>query len=64
MHTRFESEDLKEGGHLEDLGVDGNIISKWILKKTRSECVGSINLGKEMVQSWVFVNTIKNALIP
>ena len=24
---------LMEGNHLEDLGVDGNILSKWIFKK-------------------------------
>jgi len=33
MHTKFCSENLKGRDHLEDLGVDGRIISEWILGK-------------------------------
>jgi hypothetical protein len=33
MHAKFQSEDPKGTGHLGDLGVDGRIISQWILKK-------------------------------
>jgi hypothetical protein len=29
----FCGEDLKEGDHLEDSGVDGSMILKWVLKK-------------------------------
>jgi hypothetical protein len=32
MHTGFWWEDLREGNHLEDPGVDGRIILKWIYK--------------------------------
>jgi hypothetical protein len=33
----FWSGDLRERGHLEDLGVDGKIISKWNFKKCDGE---------------------------
>jgi hypothetical protein len=31
MNTKFGCGNLKESGHLEDLGVDGRIILTWIL---------------------------------
>jgi hypothetical protein len=33
VHRGFGWGDTREGDHLEDTGVDGRIISKWILKK-------------------------------
>jgi hypothetical protein len=32
MHTKFWSENLKGRDHLEDLGVDGKILSEFMLR--------------------------------
>ena len=33
MHTGIRWGSLREGGHLEDLGLDGRIILKWIFEE-------------------------------
>jgi hypothetical protein len=33
MHTKFLTENLNGRDHLEDLGVDKQVISEWILEK-------------------------------
>jgi len=33
VHTVFWWGNLGEGDHLEDLGIDGGIVLKWIFKK-------------------------------
>jgi hypothetical protein len=43
-YTEFQSENPKEINHLEDLGRDGGIILKWILKEISWECVVKINV--------------------
>jgi len=32
-HLEFWCRTLKEGGHLKDLGLEGRILLKWLLKK-------------------------------
>jgi hypothetical protein len=33
VHTGFWMGDLREKDHLEDLGIDGRVILKWLFKK-------------------------------
>jgi hypothetical protein len=33
VHNGFWWENLREGGHLKDPGIDGRIILKWIFEK-------------------------------
>ena len=45
VHMRLWWGDLRERGHLEDLGIDGRIILKWIFKKWDGEALtGMIRL--------------------
>ena len=41
MHTVFRWENLREGNHLEDPGVVGRVILKWIFDRTGAQ-TGSI----------------------
>jgi hypothetical protein len=63
VHTGFWYGDLKEGEHLEDLGVDRRIILKWILKK----CDGGmdwIELAQDTDRWRALVNVVMNLPVP
>jgi hypothetical protein len=42
VHTGFWWGNLMERGHLEDPGMDGEIILKWVFKKWDGACTGLI----------------------
>jgi hypothetical protein len=63
MHTRFWWRDLREGDHLEDPGIDGRIILKWIFKKWGGGA-SKINLTQGRDGCRALVNAVMNLRVP
>jgi hypothetical protein len=57
-------ERLKGGDYSEDLGVDGIIILKWILRKQVGVCVDWIHLAQDRDRWRAVVNTVMNLQVP
>ena len=64
MYKRFWRKNLNETDHLEDLGIDGRILSKWILKTWNEEAMDSINLAHDRDNCWAVVNTVMKNGVP
>ena len=63
MYTGFCWGNLRERDHLEDPGVDGTIILRWMSRK----CDGGMNLidlVKDRDRWWVLVNEVMNLRVP
>jgi hypothetical protein len=63
VHTGFEWENLSDGDHLEDPGLDGRIIIKWIFEKWKGG-MDWIDQAQDRDRWRAVVNTVMNLRVP
>jgi hypothetical protein len=64
VHTGFWWVDSREGDHLEDPGVDGRIILKWIFKKWDGGGLDWIDMAQDRDRWRALVSAVMNPRVP
>ena len=62
LHTRVWWRNLKKRDHLEDLGIDGRIILKWIINRMVKLQLDELAVDRD--KRWAIVNMVMNLWIP
>ena len=63
-HTGFWWGNLRERDHLEDLGVDGRIILRWVFRKWDGGGMDWIDLAQERDRWRALVHAVINLRVP
>jgi len=64
VYTRFWWGNLRKRDHLENLGVDGRIILRWIFRKWEVGGMDWIDLVEDRDRWWALANAVMNLRIP
>ena len=65
MHTGFWWRNLRERDNLQDLGVDENIILRWIFRKLDGVwAIDWMELAQDRDRWWAIVNVEMNLQVP
>jgi len=64
MYSAFWWGNLKGRDHLEDPGIDGRIILRWIFRKWAGRAMNCIDLAQDRDRWWALVNLVMNLQVP
>jgi hypothetical protein len=64
VRTRFWRGNLREIDYLEDVGLEGRIILKWIFEKWDEGTMDSIDLAQDRDKWRTVVNAVMNLRVP
>ena len=64
VYIRFWQGNLRENDHLEDLGVDGRIMLRWIFWQWDCGDMVWIDLAQDRASWWALVKVVMNFRVP